>query len=513
MPHRFAVTVHTSADVNYIPFVLCGLHDLAHDGLVSLDVRPALTEYELGHNATRLDIHALGSGRRVRVLVDMKDSARDIFPRDLGRHDLIFKRTYIPEVLGAMPELDASQRARILPMTPVFPTRSRHERHRLTFELARVAHVARRIRATELRNPRQIVRRFAREAWVPARDGRRLPFIDELEYPPGPTEPYILFQTRLFDPGIEGHNPVFFASKLEVNAQRIGLIRRLQRELGPAFRGGVVDDAYARRVAPDVITPLPTRRDAFLRLIREARAVIYTRGLVEAVPEQALLGQMAPNDDKFRLGVRGIANWEKGQIGRFGMKSQKATLKTFTEQAFSWELGISSRGKPEDPMPNAPPKKPKTPDISEEELLDVVFYQRYLGAPPRGPITREVENGERLFKGVGCAHCHTPSHVTGPNELGIPEGMDVPAYSDFLLHVMDEDLADQMVQGASTGQMWRTSPLWGLRLRRRYLHDGRTTDLGEAITLHGGEAGKVVEQYAGLSSQDKEQLKAFLNSL
>jgi hypothetical protein len=283
LPHRFAVTVHTSADVNYIPFVLCGLHDLAHDGLVSLDVRPALTEYELGHNATRLDIHALGSGRRVRVLVDMKDSARDIFPRDLGRHDLIFKRTFIPEVLGAMPELDASQRARILPMTPVFPTRSRHERHRLTFELARVAHVARRIRATELRNPRQIVRRFAREAWVPARDGRRLPFIDELEYPPGPTEPYILFQTRLFDPGIEGHNPVFFASKLEVNAQRIGLIRRLQRELGPAFRGGVVDDAYARRVAPDVITPLPTRRDAFLRLIREARAVIYTRGLVESV--------------------------------------------------------------------------------------------------------------------------------------------------------------------------------------------------------------------------------------
>jgi CxxC motif-containing protein (DUF1111 family) len=89
----------------------------------------------------------------------------------------------------------------------------------------------------------------------------------------------------------------------------------------------------------------------------------------------------------------------------------------------------------------------------------------------------------------------------------------VAAYSDFLLHVMDEDLADQMVQGASTGQMWRTSLLWGLRLRKRYLHDGRTTDLDEAITLHGGEAAKVAQKYAALSDREKTSLRAFLNSL
>lgn len=240
---------------------------------------------------------------------------------------------------------------------------------------------------------------------------------------------------------------------------------------------------------------------------------VWGVGLLEAVPEQALLAQMAPNDEKFALGIRGIANWEKGKIGRFGMKAQKSTMKAFTEQAFSWELGISTPGKPEDPLPNKAPGKPKVPDISNEELLDVAFYQRFLGAPPRGPITREVEAGDKIFKGVGCAHCHTPTHTTGANDIGIPEGLEVAAYSDLLLHVMDEDLADQMVQGASTGQMWRTSPLWGLRLRKKYLHDGRATDLDEAIQLHGGEATKVVQRYTALSDADKTCLRAFLNSL
>lgn len=256
------------------------------------------------------------------------------------------------------------------------------------------------------------------------------------------------------------------------------------------------------------------------RMPKEATSVshrispmVWGVGLSEAIPEQALLAQMAPNDAKFQLGIRGIANWEKGQIGRFGVKAQKASMKSFTEQAFSWELGISTPGKPEEPQPNGQPKPVKNPDMSNEELMDVVFYQRYLGAPPRGPITSEVELGEKAFRGVGCNHCHTPTHTTGKNELGIAEGIEVHSYTDYLLHHMDEDLADQMVQGASTGQMWRTPPLWGLRLRKRYMHDGRTTDLEEAITLHGGEAAKVSDQYVALPEREKAALRSFLNSL
>ena len=78
---------------------------------------------------------------------------------------------------------------------------------------------------------------------------------------------------------------------------------------------------------------------------------------------------------------------------------------------------------------------------------------------------------------------------------------------------MDEDLADQMVQGASTGQMWRTAPLWGLRVKKKYMHDGRANDLDDAIVMHGGEAEKVRDQYKALNPSEKDAVRAFLTSL
>jgi CxxC motif-containing protein (DUF1111 family) len=38
----------------------------------------------------------------------------------------------------------------------------------------------------------------------------------------------------------------------------------------------------------------------------------------------------------------------------------------------------------------------------------------------------------------------------------------------------------RVVQGAATGQDWRTTPLWGLGLRS-LLHDGRATNVPDAI--------------------------------
>jgi len=240
---------------------------------------------------------------------------------------------------------------------------------------------------------------------------------------------------------------------------------------------------------------------------------VWGSGLVEAIPAAAILAQMRPNPTRQALGIRGIANWEKGLIGRFGMKAQKATMQTMTSQAFSWQMGIATPNQPEEPLPNAAPRRVVGGEISQDAVDDVVTYQRYLGAPPRGEINAQVLAGERDFARVGCVHCHNPTLNTGPNDFGVPAGIAVPAYSDFLLHLMDESLADYMQQGAATGQMWRTAPLWGLRLRERYLHDGRATTLHDAITLHGGEAQVVVKAYEDLSAREKEALVAFLNSL
>jgi CxxC motif-containing protein (DUF1111 family) len=43
------------------------------------------------------------------------------------------------------------------------------------------------------------------------------------------------------------------------------------------------------------------------------------------------------------------------------------------------------------------------------------------------------------------------------------------------------------LQRHATGRDWRTAPLAGLRLRMRYLRDGRALTLRDAILVHGGE--------------------------
>jgi CxxC motif-containing protein (DUF1111 family) len=58
--------------------------------------------------------------------------------------------------------------------------------------------------------------------------------------------------------------------------------------------------------------------------------------------------------------------------------------------------------------------------------------------------------------------------------------------------------------------------LWGLGQRIFFLHDGRTTNLLTAIADHqsnGSEATQVEENFASLSSSQKQDLLNFLRSL
>jgi CxxC motif-containing protein (DUF1111 family) len=89
-------------------------------------------------------------------------------------------------------------------------------------------------------------------------------------------------------------------------------------------------------------------------------------------------------------------------------------------------------------------------------------------------------------------------------------------YSDFALHKMGADLQDGITQGAATGKQFRTAPLWGLGQRLFFMHDGRTTDLIQAIQAHnssGSEANKVITNYNRLKSSQKQDLLNFLRSL
>src|SRR5437867_8719578 len=89
-------------------------------------------------------------------------------------------------------------------------------------------------------------------------------------------------------------------------------------------------------------------------------------------------------------------------------------------------------------------------------------------------------------------------------------------FSDFALHDMGRGLADGVSQGNANGREFRTAPLWGVGQRIFFLHDGRTSDLHQAILDHaseGSEANSVISNFKQLSPTDKQALLNFLRSL
>ena len=89
----------------------------------------------------------------------------------------------------------------------------------------------------------------------------------------------------------------------------------------------------------------------------------------------------------------------------------------------------------------------------------------------------------------------------------------MPLYSDLLLNEMGRALDDGVTQGQARVQDWRTTPLWGLRQRERFLHDARARTIEAAILANSGEAEPVLERFRALSSAERQALLSFLGTL
>jgi CxxC motif-containing protein (DUF1111 family) len=126
-------------------------------------------------------------------------------------------------------------------------------------------------------------------------------------------------------------------------------------------------------------------------------------------------------------------------------------------------------------------------------------------------VTEEARQGEQVFQALGCTSCHIASLRTGASSVKAISFKRFFPYSDLLLH--DIETGDGIGQGDAKPEEIRTPPLWGLRLRAPFLHDGRASTFKEAIELHAGEAVKSRTAYEGLSPDEKKAVLTFLGSL
>lgn len=257
---------------------------------------------------------------------------------------------------------------------------------------------------------------------------------------------------------------------------------------------------------------------------------VFGVGLLEGIPEADVVAGADP-DDSDGDGISGRPNRAvdprtgEEALGRFGWKAQVATVEAQSAGAFLGDIGITT---PLSGPENCPPAQTAcaaapdggTPEVDEHKLDRVTFYTRTLAVPARRAVGEpETDAGEQLFADLGCASCHTPRATTGPSEVAALDRQSIAPYTDLLLHDMGDGLADGRPDGLATGSEWRTPPLWGIGLvetvsgHSRYLHDGRARDLTEAVLWHGGEAQSAQAGFLELSSEDRQALIVFLESL
>jgi CxxC motif-containing protein (DUF1111 family) len=91
-----------------------------------------------------------------------------------------------------------------------------------------------------------------------------------------------------------------------------------------------------------------------------------------------------------------------------------------------------------------------------------------------GRAAQVVRGLRKKREPVCCMGCHTPMMVTpAQSETEALQNLTVHPFSDLLIHHMGKGLADDITQGKATGDMFRTTPLWGLGQRIFFLHDRR----------------------------------------
>jgi len=288
-----------------------------------------------------------------------------------------------------------------------------------------------------------------------------------------------------------------------------------------------------RSICANAQEHLPASED-----IHALRAVLNTLGdgFVEAIDDDTLRDiaakQPHQSDGLIHGEIIEIPVLEapgQTRIGRFGWKDQQPTLLSFVADAYLNEMGVTNRLRPKDTTSVC--KVTSDPEDVPDNLglADIDHFAQFIRAtkvPPRDAVlaaTDAAQVGETLFSVIGCNVCHIETIRTTHVGTVINGGTFVVTaalgdkiihpFSDFLLH--DVGTGDGIVQAGppDTANKLRTSPLWGLRIKSRFMHDLASLTLEDAIRRHNREAEGVVTLFNGMPPDSQQQLITFLKSL
>ncbi|MCU1265135.1 MAG: hypothetical protein JWM21_1453 [Acidobacteria bacterium] len=273
-------------------------------------------------------------------------------------------------------------------------------------------------------------------------------------------------------------------------------------------------------------------------------------GFVECLSNTVLQNNVAAEPTAQRGVLTSVPVTEAGnqlRIGRFGWKAQQASLLSFAGDAYLNEMGITNKfagdggrsstdpnaGHFENPCSTAeaivnctglPFDPVADPEDDGGDVMAFADFMAATRAPGRqNPIPASATRGDPLFTSAGCAVCHTrtfqtaaPGTLINGGAFAVPTALGnkiIHPFSDFALH--DIGTGDGIVQnaGQSSANQMRTAPLWGIRARNRFMHEGLNVTITDVINLHAGQATAARNAFNSLSAASRADLVAFVLSL
>ena len=285
---NITVIIHTPQELNHSSYIQTGLFELAHAGLINVKVKLSLKknnghifiskdgDMEINNNAfpktsycTLIDS---STDKKISFAADLYDSAVKFSKTGLEECEFYFKRNYESFPVEI---INKKYNNKVLPLgltfrvqTSLLTSRNKIERGvlvsnlRLNFKLDRYVFM-------RLKNHYDKASKHIQDSRY-NRDIKRFEDYEKIRL-----ENSILFQTRCF----------LHENKTDVkqiHQQRYHIIMLLRHMFPERFLGGFVPSKISRKLYSDALTNVPTEPEEYLKALKKAGIVIYTRGLVNS---------------------------------------------------------------------------------------------------------------------------------------------------------------------------------------------------------------------------------------
>jgi hypothetical protein len=284
--NNYTVTIFTPQELNHSSYIHTGLFELEKEGFLKTKVKLSLSK-RLGtirivnnkilytkqpHPKTSFyELEDKSSGNRIKFATDLYDASNSFSLFALENCDYIFKRNYEEQNIKLLPQ---NFKDKILPLGLTFKVISKNRKS--SFKVLIGLFITNFIISIKLdRNLFKRTYKVLKNQFSHWKKFIKSSTLDDYEMKNSNIENYIFFQTRCFP----NENQI---DVLQIHEQRYRIIILLKRYFKEKFKGGLIPSKLANKKYHQAITNMSFDSYSYLNFIKNAKIVIYTRGLANS---------------------------------------------------------------------------------------------------------------------------------------------------------------------------------------------------------------------------------------